>query len=250
MIESELEEVFWDDFISWFEYTDNYIQIKSNFKKINFNNIKNEISELYLRRNLYVHADGAVNYHYLRAAPTEYTDKLKVGDRLKIDKEYILKKLNIVEKLGTMAFYAYSLKKFKGDTDEMFYIFNDLFLKFIKHSNNDIYSAIFDKFYRNKKLKNSLRITAKTNYFLCYKLTGDYNVIEREILSFDASGYSDEFIRAKNIIIGNKNSAQETIDFFDTIPDDEFLYNIQWPLYSVLKDYKEYVDQRLDDILS
>jgi hypothetical protein len=253
LIESELETLFRKGFHTWFKDIDNNFNIKKNFNKYDLDNILNEINELYLRRNLYVHADGKVNDIYLMHAPEEYTKGKYVGNKLVINKDYINKKIYMVEKIGAILFYSYSLKKHK-DKDEMFYIINDIFLKEISNDDsNDVYSLIYNKLYEINGLKSSSKMIAKINYFLAFKLRGEYNLIEKEIQKLDLSAYSEEFKRAKKIIMTDEDAVDIVVKYFKEIEDDNFLYQIQWPLYNIIRDdekFDAYVTDRLDSIFS
>jgi hypothetical protein len=253
LIESELESLFRNGFHTWFKNIDKNFDITGNFKKNGLKNILNEINELYLRRNLYVHADGKVNNIYLMHAPEQYTKGKCVGTKLGINKEYINKKIYMVEKIGAILFYSYSLKKYK-DKDEMFDIINDIFLKEIaEHNSNDVYSVVYNKLHELSGLKSAAQMIAKMNYFLAFKLRGEYNLIEKEIKEIDLSAYSEEFKRAKKIIMNDEDAVDVVIKYFKDIEDEPFLYEVQWPLYNVIRDneyFDDYVNTRLDSIFS
>lgn len=255
LIESELQYLFKKGFNTWFNKIDKFFDINKNFKDHNLNNVLNEINELYLRRNLYVHADGKVNSIYLMHAPKEYSQEKTLDEKLRIDKEYIESKICMVEKIGTMMFFSYCLKKY-NDKNKMFDDFNSVFINEIANDdNNDIYSITYNKFYKmdGSKLNSMNQMMAKMNYFLAFKLRGDYNLIKEEIKKLDVSAYSDDFKRARNIIMEDEDSIDETIKHFENTEDHDFLFEIQWPLYKIIKGkstFDNYVNERLSRIFS
>lgn len=255
LIESELQYLFKKGFHTWFNKIDKFFDINKNFKDHNLNNVLNEINELYLRRNLYVHADGKVNSIYLMHAPKEYCQEKTLDEKLRIDKEYIESKICMVEKIGTMMFFSYCLKKY-NDKNKMFDDFNSVFINEIANDdNNDIYSITYNKFYKmdGSKLNSMNQMMAKMNYFLAFKLRGDYNLIKEEIKKLDVSAYSDDFKRARNIIMEDEDSIDETIKHFENTEDHVFLFEIQWPLYKIIKGkstFDNYVNERLSRIFS
>lgn len=252
LIESELETLFRDGFHTWFKYVDKHFDITKNFKNNGLTNILAEINELYLRRNLYVHADGKINAIYLMHAPQQYIKGKLIGESLRINKDYINKKISIVEKIGSMMFFSFCLKKYE-DKQEMFREFNNVILKEIPNSGNDIYSCIYSKFAEMSSLDSTDIIISKINYFLSYKLRGEYHEIKEEIESLDVSAYSNEYKRAKRIIMEDEGIINTVIDYFKSVEDDVFLSEIQWPLYDVIRNdeyFDTYAKDRLDRIFS
>lgn len=252
LIETELDDLFRKNFNIWFNQINKSIDIKKIFDKDNLNIIVQEISELYLRRNLYVHADGKVSDYYLNSAPHEYTKNLKVGETLKVNKKYIEQKIDVIEKMGTMALYSHSLKKYR-DPDKIFDYLNPVFLDQIKNSKNDIYSTVFKKLADKFEKHDSSHIISKINYFLSYKLREEYHLIEKEIQNYNISAYDSQYKRAIAIIMETENSIDLVLENFKTKSDDEFLYEIQWPLYDIVRDktqFHTYVEDRLNEIFS
>lgn len=79
----------------------------------------NEFVELCARRNLFVHNEGRVNKIYLDSVPWS---SLKIGEMIKLDKEYISSGIKIVEKISKKMtvhvlkkFYKIKLKDIKKD---------------------------------------------------------------------------------------------------------------------------------------
>jgi hypothetical protein len=56
------------------------------------------------RRNVIVHNAGRINSRYIKEVPNENVNKLKIGDKVKINKDYLFKSINAMYTLAR--FYA------------------------------------------------------------------------------------------------------------------------------------------------
>lgn len=207
------------------------------------------ISEIYQRRNLFVHTDGIVNRHYIKNVPTtEYEEDEKIN--LEID--YLNNKLIEIKELSWYLYESYLLKLLK-DKEEVFYELNTILLAEIKTPCPAI-PNLFKK-YSNLKLDNEeINKIAKINYFLYFKFNGEFESVREEVEKFNTSFLSKEFVFAKKILLTEKDELLPLVeDYVYNLTEEEFFSQADWPLFRACDNSKEVLiilNNRLSDIFS
>lgn len=252
LVDKELQGLFMKQFSEWLGEIMNYIRIKELFKGYNINDRIDSISELYLRRNLLVHSESIVNDLYLRALPSSIQPEFKKGDIVRLTESYILKRISDIETIALMIFYSY-IKKKETSTINIFNRFNSVLIDRIRTSSSPQASIIYKMFANDMDITNEDRMMAKVNYFLCYKLSGELEKVDKEFQEFDISGCDIKFVRAKKIIAEEAEVTEEVIEHFKSISDSTFLMEFNWPLYDIIREkslFSTYTKKRFDDILT
>lgn len=236
LIDEELDNIFRKGFNEWFDIIDNKFNITKEFTKER--KIIEEINELYLRRNLFVHTDGVVGDIYLKKCDSQLVGDLQKGDNISASPDYILEKIKKLERIAWLMYYKYSQAKYHNKVDQLFTKLNGTIVSNLRRE-NDVIPELLQCMINNKKNDDEAIIVAKINYFLYYKINGRLDEVSEELAKFNTNHYSNRYVMAKQIILG-ENCVEEVQSFIDAIDDDEFFNSLEWPLFSIIKKEPEY----------
>ncbi|WP_101773983.1 hypothetical protein [Peptostreptococcus faecalis] len=239
LVDSELDRMFRESFVKWYNEIKKVTNIESKIKKIDDEKIES-INELYQRRNLLVHADGIVNSHYIKNVDFRYVKEIKKGIDINHynNKEYLLEKMKTIEEVGTYIFCAF-LMSIEKDKSDIFNIINKELLKNIKRNNNAI-PEIYKNIRNDKKYDEFDKMLAEINYYLFFKVNNKYSEVEEELEKYNVRGKGDEFKIAKKILQNSDDCVETTIKYLEKLDTNEFFGTISWPLMKVLENKREY----------
>jgi len=250
LIDIQLEETFRQSFCDWIKIIERCTGFCSEFSEAK--DLISEINELFLRRNLYVHANGIVNQYYLQKVDRKYADSLKTGEKLLITKEYLVNKIKRVENLGWFILYSY-LGKHSEDKEEWFIPINNKLVTDIS-SDNEAIPTIFKKAKDDKTLGQSCNVLASINFYLYYYENGRLDEVKKELEKFDVSVYSIEYKMAKSILLDKDNKHELIKQYFDSLTDEgDFLSCFEWPLMRKVRNEepsKSYFESKINAIFS
>lgn len=207
-IEKEIDSVLYDNHISHIEWIENKNGIE--LKKYLGEELSDFI-ELTERRNLFVHADGIINYHYLdlcKKNKIKLSKNHKKGVSLYVEPNYFDNCYSCLYSISTKITYILWKKLSSDDVDsEKLNTFfnNEICIKLIQEKNYELASSILKFIIDNFKEKTSelfVRIFT-INYSLSKKLNDKNNEALKIIESMDWSASNDDLKLAVSIIKGD-----------------------------------------------
>ena len=203
---------------------------------------KNNILEIFLRRNLIVHNNGTINSIYLNSIPKDLSKTLEKGDNLSIDKKYFEKAINTLELVFTLISMELWVKDCKKQDEFSDYFFSligqDLAYKKLEESNYDIAEILFSNLYKDCSylLDEEQILVAKINYWIAVKNQGRFELIKKEIEEEDVSAKGLRFIVAKYVLLEDLDKVIKLLP--KALSNEEIsMTNIkEWPLF---KDFRQ-----------
>lgn len=207
LIEKEIENIMRGSLNDWCNYFKEKLKLK--FKCIN--DFKEELIEIFQRRNLYVHNDGIVNKIYLSNVNENQRIKIKNGEKLNIDLIYIDNAINTIEKAGSLIAIEIWKNSEKCSAERVDIISEIAY----DHMLNERWfnaEALYKSLLLENKVANEDRSRFQINYWQCFKWTGRINIIKEDL----EKDYSDKMIDFKLCLYALKDEYDE---FFKLLPD-------------------------------
>lgn len=206
--------------------------------KMNFSAIDNELvdfKEMYYRRNIFVHNQGVVNEVYVKNVENT---KYKIGESLKVDKNYIEKSFRkaLIVLYGTF-WELIKISKLEHDNFVEF-IFDQGYNYMVKEK-WDISKFVFKLLMQDNQQAESNRLCNKINYWISIKNSEGIDEIKNEIEKLDVSAMKGQFIVAKYALLDDFENVSVILD---KIIDNELPANYieEWPLFIQYRTSEEY----------
>lgn len=208
LIDQKIEEIFRGGFESWLSILKEEIKIKSElaFRQ------KDELVEIYQRRNILVHNGGVVNSIYFTKVNSSLRTNVKSGDELEVSKDYLenaICKIHLVFTLIANEIW----KKIEKKSERREEILSDIIYTNLLEKRWDIAGGISEAMCLDPDISSAYRTVAQLNYWLCKKREGKYKEIQNEI---DAADYTDKALRYQMGLWGLK---EEKTLFFENLED-------------------------------
>lgn len=235
LLDLKIEDVLRGNFESWFILLKTELSLKMGY----IDPIKEELIEIYQRRNLFVHNGGIVNSIYLSKVPEEFRKNIKLNDSLDVNKEYLDNAISKLQK----AFMLVACELWKNldrlDTSRGDILINITYDNLLQ-SRWDICEGLSYFIINDNHLAAVDKVVAQLNFWLCKKRMGQYETVRKEI---ENTNYSDK----KEIFQLGLYALKEDKDaFFNTLPaalDSEQL-NIErleeFPIFKEMRESEEY----------
>ncbi len=226
LIEEKVSEVMFGA-IEWIDYFRKHMKLSMSYVDSDLP----RIVEVYQRRNILVHNNGVVNSTYMRNVDKGLREGIKQKDTLVIDPIYLDTSIELFER-NFILVVAELWKKLDIDHIPRACALNKVSYKGLldKHY---LSSRAINKFsISDTKQPEHFRLMAQINYWLSYKLTGQFSEIEEEVKKTDYNAKSDQFVLALHALL------EDDVNFFKllrrmTIEEKaiKFEYLDEWPLF-------------------
>ena len=213
-------------------------QVTFKEHKICFDSCKKQLeklTEIYARRNVWVHNSGKVNDIYINSVKN---CKEESGTLLQVDRAYISEAFLCIKAI-LYTLYIESAKFCKENQDQYLYKIFELAYEELQREDYQLCSIIFTEINKCKYSNEQTRIMAKINYWIAQKSLKKFSAIKKEIEKFDTSAMSEEYKVAKLILLEKYDEAEELIEqvYNDKIHPQELM---QWPLFKEFRNTKQY----------
>lgn len=226
----EIERIMWASQNEWFKIFEEH--------KICFDSCKKQLeklTEIYARRNVWVHNSGRVNEIYINNVKN---CKEELGTLLHVDTAYISEAFLCIKAI-LYTLYIESAKFCNENKD--LYVYNILGFAYEELQKQDyqLCSIIFAEINKCKYSNEQTKIMAKINYWISQKSLNKFSEIKKEIEKFDTSAMSEEYKIAKLILLEKYDAATKLIEqvYNDKITSRELN---QWPLFKEFRKTKQY----------
>lgn len=207
LIDVKIEEVLRGSFDSW-------ISLLKTELSLGLGYLKDEIEglvEIYQRRNLFVHNGGVVNSIYLSKVNESYRKDIIVGQKLKVDKEYLDKSICKLQK-AFILIGAELWKKLDASDTLRGDVLADIVYENLLNNRWDICEGLSYFILNDANCNPVDKVIAQLNYWLCQKEIGNYEKIKKDIENAD---YSDK----KEIFqLGLSALRNDEDKFFEILP--------------------------------
>lgn len=240
LIEKDVEALLRSSVTDWADYFEGKLKLEIAYLKDNIDQIR----EVFLRRNLFVHNAGIVNSTYLKGL--KKSSDIKVGKPINIEKEYLDSAFTSCE----IAFSLVALEllsKFQRKKKVSSSVCGKLHELVVSHVSGERYKIAEEvsKFIsEDNSYSNADRAIARVNYWQAIKWQGRLDEIKKEIQEADFSGMLGLFALAKCALLDELDA------FFKTLPSlvDTKEVSIEdleeWPLFKEVRQsdlYREFL---------
>lgn len=184
LIDTKIEEVLRGNLESWFTTLKTDINLKLGY----IEPIKQELIEIYQRRNLFVHNGGIVNSIYLSKVSEEFRNDIKLNDSLLIDKKYLDNAICKLQKAFILIASELWKNLDKSDKSRGDVLTDIVYENLIKER-WDICEGLTYFIIKDAELEVIDKLVAQLNYWLCKKELNQYESVKKEI---EQANYSDK----------------------------------------------------------
>ena len=194
------------------------------------------LSEIYARRNIFVHNSGIVNPSYLLAVPDS---KAKLGDKLSVDDSYMKTAFETVYRIIFLMLIESSKLNKKTEDKYLLNIFTTLF-DFMLRGKYTVCEPAYAVLSKKEVLNTEIKLMSQFDRWICIIAEKGLAEIESEIKAFDVSALSDLFKMAKEILLTEYNTANVLLS--KLLTSDEIPSTIieEWPLFMWYRESEEY----------
>lgn len=235
LIDVKIEEILRGSFDTWITLLKSELSLGLGY----IEPIKEELTEFYQRRNLFVHNGGVVNSIYISKVKEELRKDIKINDQLRVDKEYLDNAICKLQKAFILIASELwknldKADKTRGD------ILTDIVYENLLKSRWDICEGLTYFIINDSQLDITDKVVAQLNFWLCKKRTNQYDSIKKEIEKADYSDKKEIFQLALFAL------RDETSLFFETLPAalDSKQINIkrleEFPIFQEIRDTEDY----------
>lgn len=215
------------------------IEMKEKIKIDRYDKIMAPFTEIYYRRNSYIHTNGKANKRYLENVEMKYTKNVSEGDLLVCDDKYIE---NAILTLTKMLFsIVFELLTIREASSESVGIIANYFFGRLKDKEYELASYGYYALSQYKKLEFKDRTMYRINYINAEKQLGHGAKVEQELSGLDVSIATDNFIIAKECLLNNNEKVFNMLE--GTYPNSYRAIEIKdWPIFIDFRDTSYYTD--------
>lgn len=202
------------------------------------------VTEVFQRRNLFVHAGGKVNRIYLTNTSEKARGKRNVGEQLIIDQSYLMQAIDRVELVFTLIGAELWKKLAPGDEDRGATLVNAS-VEHLVRERWCLAEGLAQFGAAEKQLPETLRLMAQVNYWQTKKWRGQFALVEKEARAADFTAKSPEFRLAQLALLDDADAffpaAREALRGGHIEPEDLRV----WPLFREMRK-----DSRFDALVA
>lgn len=219
---------------------------KSNFNIDRYLPIQKEFEEIYFRRNIFIHNSGVVNDSYLSSVDDKYSSRLKCGDKLDCDNEYMKNAITTLKKMICILFYEFLLAT-KPDIECYNALSDDVAFSALSNGEYPFAEYIYGVLSKNKYIEYAEKTRCQVNYMIALKQQG--KSIETLLAHFDVSAMDVQFNIAKNCLLDNHDKVYDLLS--EVCPQKIPAVAIRdWPLFIDFRKtqrYEQFKSEHADD---
>ena len=236
IVEKEVESLMFKGFDEWIKFLKNNLNLDMKY----LDKYQEELTEIISRRNIMVHNRGIVNHTYLSKVSRKYSENIKIGETLKVDRSYIDRSMKVISIVGYLILIDVTLKENRKNKDITEKI-GELAFEILCDEKWEVALEIYLLLYKAKGINAKDKLIYQINYCQCYKWLDRYEEIQEEVDRMDLSAHSslftlckyaleDEYEEFFKLLNKDYNSLQESIDL-DV-----------WPIFRDIRETKEYIE--------
>lgn len=203
------------------------------------------IHETFQRRNIVVHAGGIVNNIYLTKVPKHLRENLNKGDKIEIEKDYIMGRIKEFKMFGVNLMYKY-WRKIEKSAEKRVEVVSDYAYEALEKgeyiSSRSLYELII-----GEDLPQSDLLRYKINYWQTFKWNNEIEFVKEEIEQLDFSAVTGDFRLCKYLLLEMHDMAfVEFKKIIDAEPEELELM-LTWPIlkeFTMKEEVVEYISSK------
>lgn len=225
LVEDHVTELMRKSNEEWISYIKKNFSVKVDKEIEEYEGI---INETFNRRNLVVHGGGIINNIYITKVDENLRKGLKKGDKIDINKEYILERINIFKVYGLALMYGFWMGMEKGNENRAMIAQNYAYNLLKK--NQYILARKLYKVILSDKLPQSIEFMVKINYWQTYKWNDELELVKEEIEDIDFSASTLNFQMCKDLLLDKNDEALEKLKKIVSSGDYDLDDLLDWPI--------------------
>lgn len=236
LIDTKIEEVLRGNLESWFTTLKTDLNLKLGY----IEPIKEELIEIYQRRNLFVHNGGIVNTIYISKVSEEFRKNINLNDSLVINKKYLDNAICKLQKAFILIASELWKKLDKSDKSRG-EVLTDIVYENLLKERWDICEGLTFFIIKDAELEVTDKLVAQLNYWLCKKEQNQYNSVKNEI---DNANYSDKKEIFQLALFALKDDIDSFMEILPISLDSRQLSIIrleEFPIFKTIRQTEEYI---------
>lgn len=231
LIDVKIEEILRGNFESWISLLKSELSLGLSY----LDPLLDQLTEIYQRRNLFVHNGGVVNSIYLSKTKESLRAGVVNGQKLTVNKKYLDDSICKLQQAFILV-GAELWKKLDPNDETRGDVLTDIIYENLLHSRWEICEGLCYFILKDSKLNIIDKIVAQLNYWLCQKELGKFDAVKKEIMETD---FSDK----KEIFQLGLFALQDKVEeFFEILPvalDSKQINVERLEEFPILKDIRE-----------
>ena len=207
VIDNKVESLLWQGFEDWVQYLRNHLKLTAGY----LDPVMDEMTEVFLRRNIHVHNNGIVNSIYLSKVTPPLAENIKGGQGLPVTREYLDRAIDLFE-LYFILLASELWKKLKKGDHERTRLLIDISYERMLGRRWNVAGGISRFVSEDKSAVEHDRTIGTVNYWQCMKWSGKFDEVKVEVENADFSGKSVEFRLCLHALRGEADA------FFELLP--------------------------------
>ena len=220
---------------------------KENININRYEKIVENFTEIYYRRNAYVHTQGRANKDYMKKVGSSFLKNISDNDFLVCDDIYIE---NAIITLCKLLFsIAYELLVKFNATVENIEAISMIFFEKLKQKHYILCKYAYYSLSQNKSVPFYNRTMYRMNYINAAKQLDEKNLVKKELEKLDISIATDKFKIGKYCLEDNYAQVYEMLK--ETYPNTFDAIAIrEWPIFINFREtelYEKFISEHADD---
>lgn len=208
LIDVRIDELMRCSITDWLEFLTGKVKLSAGYLTPN----RDDLIEVFLRRNLMVHNDGVVNSTYAGRVPLNRREGVKIGDEMSVSPEYLARAIDLVEKIFILI-AAELWKQLDLKDEERAEVLTKVAFDRIKQERYAVAEGLSFFTYKDKNVSERYQLIGQLNYWQTLKWQGRLEEIRKEIEDADFSAKDGLYQVARLTLLGRFD------DVFDAIPN-------------------------------
>ncbi len=236
LIEDEVMTMMYKSVSDWIEYFRKNIKLKLVYTT----NVLPELIEIIARRNIIVHNEGIGKNHYMNFVSEDYRTKVKIGDFISVDKQYVLSAIDLVESICMSIILEIWISEGDKDNKEIENVLAIIFDEYLIFEKWESAKILYEVCLESNKLQLADELICKINRWQCYKWLDRFNEIEDEVKDLDITACQPRYKLAVLALLDKYEDFFAYYDEQDDLKENELK---EWPLFREVRNSEIYIQR-------
>jgi hypothetical protein len=207
LLQLRVDEIMWGSFEDWMKFLTGTAKLSAGYIAPE----KEELVEVFLRRNVMVHNNGLVHSSYLQKVPPDLRKGISLGNELTVSASYLSRAIDLVEK-NFILLGAELWKQLEPANEKR----SDVLVKIaFDRLSRDIWTVAegLSRFtMSDKRMSERSLLIAQLNYWQSKKWQGKFEDVRKDVEAADFSAKDDLFQLARFALLDDRGA------FFKAVP--------------------------------
>lgn len=235
IIDKKIENLIRGSFEDWYKFLKEKMSLSMGY----MNNDYDTMVEIFQRRNIFMHNDGIINRIYISNTEPQVRYDGKIGESIRLTKEYLENAINILEKNFVLIAFELWKKREKDDKSRGAF-FAQLSVKYMMQERWTLLESATIFIVSDSAVADSVKKMSKINLWLAQKKLGKMNV--DEVRKEDFSALTVDYQICKHALLEEYLDAVKLIDKALDTEQITVKTLYEWPVLEELRMDKSFKD--------